>query len=217
MHSHDVRALITWPPHHPFLDPELTYADAINATVSSFIISGGLDMAVCICPTTPPSSSIDGVRNLIGLGDPGSFDGAYYRRMPFGVTTSAVVQISSASRIILCRNDESIIIYRLNTPSESKQSEDVSFEDGDGWSRVADIRLQPMTNLICSAISNDGEWVAVSDNYETRLFHLGYTACESCIHLVKQGSIWLKTTNALFSVSSHLATQYFLQFLIREL
>lgn len=41
-----------------------------------------------------------------------------------------------------------------------------------GWERVLDMDLNMNTNVVASAISDDGCWVAVSDWYETKLFRL---------------------------------------------
>lgn len=51
---------------------------------------------------------------------------------------------------------------------------DLDMESGQdrGWERVLDMDLNVNTNLVTSAISDDGRWVAVSDWYETKLFQL---------------------------------------------
>ena len=42
-----------------------------------------------------------------------------------------------------------------------------------GWEKVLDMDFNVQTNIIASAISDDGRWLVVSDLYETRLFILG--------------------------------------------
>ena len=44
-------------------------------------------------------------------------------------------------------------------------------EDG-GYVPVLDIDLNVHTNLVATAISDDGKWIAVSDWYESRLFRI---------------------------------------------
>lgn len=176
MHSHDVRALVTWPPHQPFTSTVPTHASLISKTVTSFVISGGLDMAVCICPCVPPSVSSQ-VLNLNGSGNSVSFEDAYYRRMPFGIATSPTIQVAPASKLILCRNDNALVIWRVDDSPKGRFVKDHQFEDGDGWTRVADLKLKSMTNLVTSAISNNGEWIAASDYYEAKLFRLNYNVC----------------------------------------
>jgi len=41
-----------------------------------------------------------------------------------------------------------------------------------GFEQVLDMDLNVHTNLVASAISGDGKWIAVSDWYESKLFHL---------------------------------------------
>ena len=52
-------------------------------------------------------------------------------------------------------------------------------EDG-GWEPVLDMDLSVHTNLVASAISDDGRWLAVSDWYESKLFRIE-TLVSSCI------------------------------------
>lgn len=44
--------------------------------------------------------------------------------------------------------------------------------DGDGWEKVLDMELNVHTNVLASAISDDGRWLVVSDLYESKLFSL---------------------------------------------
>ena len=48
-----------------------------------------------------------------------------------------------------------------------------------GWEQVLDMVLNVRTNLIASAISDDGAWLVVSDFYETKLFSLEATVSVS--------------------------------------
>jgi U3 small nucleolar RNA-associated protein 4 len=217
MHSHDVRALVTWPPHQPLTPPASSLASKISNSVSSFVISGGLDMAVCVCPCIPPAVS-GRVKNLNGPGDPGSFEEAYYRRMPYGLGTNSVLQVSPASRSLLCRNDDKLTLYRLSDLPTTWHSENHQFEDGNGWVRVAEMQLQSMTNLTSSAVSNDGEWICASDYYEAKLFHLNYGVCESFQAVPRRSSLNSRESrNAPSNASNHLAIVSFRRCQVRPI
>lgn len=43
------------------------------------------------------------------------------------------------------------------------------------WESVLEMELNVQTNLIASALSDDGRWLVVSDLYETKLFRLDKT------------------------------------------
>ncbi len=43
---------------------------------------------------------------------------------------------------------------------------------GPPYRKILDMQLETQTNLVASAISDDGRWLAVSDLYETKLFFM---------------------------------------------
>jgi U3 small nucleolar RNA-associated protein 4 len=45
-------------------------------------------------------------------------------------------------------------------------------ETRSSWEKVLEMDLNVRTNLIASALSNDGHWLIVSDMYEAKLFEL---------------------------------------------
>ncbi|GAA5909379.1 hypothetical protein JCM8208_005722 [Rhodotorula glutinis] len=47
-----------------------------------------------------------------------------------------------------------------------------------GYEKVAELELKVQTNLVASAVSPDGKWLAVSDLYETKLFRLSWRGGE---------------------------------------
>jgi hypothetical protein len=48
-------------------------------------------------------------------------------------------------------------------------------ESRDGWESVLEMELSVHTNLIASALSDDGRWHVASDLYEAKLFELSKT------------------------------------------
>jgi U3 small nucleolar RNA-associated protein 4 len=55
---------------------------------------------------------------------------------------------------------------------EDEQEADELADGNPGWQKVLDMDLKLQTNLVASAVSSDGKWLAVSDLYETKLFRL---------------------------------------------
>lgn len=85
-----------------------------------------------------------------------------------------MMQIARQAQLLLCRRDKGVSLWRiLKKPPVTQlgmQSDDVT-EQG-GYVKVLDMELNTTTNLVASAISDDGRWLAVSDLYESKLFAL---------------------------------------------
>lgn len=72
----------------------------------------------------------------------------------------------------MCMRDAGLSIWRILQKSEPElDADDASAKEG-GWEMVLDMDLNVQTNLVASAISDDGRWIAVSDYYETKLFYV---------------------------------------------
>jgi hypothetical protein len=52
------------------------------------------------------------------------------------------------------------------------------------WEKVLEMDLNVRTNLIASALSDDGRWLVVSDLYEAKLFELSFNVSSAEINLV---------------------------------
>lgn len=52
------------------------------------------------------------------------------------------------------------------------------------WEKVLEMDLNVRTNLIASALSDDGRWLVVSDLYEAKLFELSFNVSSAEIDLV---------------------------------
>lgn len=92
--------------------------------------------------------------------------------MAFGQSTSPIVNIAKQARLVLCRNYNSVGIWRIADSPFANGSAEQGIEENPEWSKVAELNVKTMTNLVSSAISDDGSWVAVSDYYEAKLFCL---------------------------------------------
>lgn len=89
------------------------------------------------------------------------FDEAYPRRLPMfgGERGAGRVSVAREARLVVGRKDRSVGVWRV-------------MEDEKGWQKVLEMDLKLRTNLIASAVSPDGQWLALSDLYETKLFRL---------------------------------------------
>ena len=101
------------------------------------------------------------------------FDEGFSRKM--GYSDAGRVCVSRSTRFVVGRRDRSIGIWRM-------------LSDEQGWEKVSEMDLkvglqvkiganladskQLRSHLVALAISQDGQWLAVSDLYETKLFRL---------------------------------------------
>ncbi|KZP32200.1 hypothetical protein FIBSPDRAFT_723294 [Athelia psychrophila] len=176
MHSHDVRALAIWPPYTPL--PATSHKSARypwRADIAPVLASGGLDMSVVLTPAATSTALALGqkiVNPLVTSVVP-AFEDAYHRRVayPLGAGGAGVLGVAREARMVSAVRDTGVGIWRVLPKRVEGEEANVEEEEA-GWEKVLDIELNAHTNLIASAISNDGRWLAVSDFYETRLFAL---------------------------------------------
>ncbi|SPO19887.1 related to UTP4 - U3 snoRNP protein [Ustilago trichophora] len=107
------------------------------------------------------------------------------RRVPFVPTTSRSGLLGGGSVAALCptkgwivlRREQSIGIWDLGSQSDLL-SISRAVEAGESsaqhpnWVKLLEMELKVDSNLVCVAISNNGQYLAVSDLYETKLFEL---------------------------------------------
>ncbi|KDQ54726.1 hypothetical protein JAAARDRAFT_181268 [Jaapia argillacea MUCL 33604] len=176
LHSHDVRALSIWPPYTAL--PQ-SYKRQFPMDVAPILVSGGLDMSVVATPAALPTSTVTKVQNPLSTSTVATFEDSYHRRLAYssGPAGTSSVSIARGARLVLCRGDSVLCVWRIG----AKKGEDVDMEEfdfdaeeeeGEGWEKVLEMELNVQTNLVASAISGDGRWLAVSDQYEAKLFQL---------------------------------------------
>ncbi|KAJ3316223.1 U3 small nucleolar RNA-associated protein, partial [Blyttiomyces sp. JEL0837] len=142
-HSHDVRAIA------------LCEAKPIDA-----IVTGGVD--------TTLTASLNVVSEFPS--------GKLIRHSPFPQRT--IVSLAPVARMVLARFADSVKVWRLGDAMPDEVMVDNSMRDGERIRMakkerlIAEIKIDCVTNLMSSAISADGEFIAVSDLYQTRLFRL---------------------------------------------
>ncbi|TFY72623.1 hypothetical protein EVG20_g365 [Dentipellis fragilis] len=171
MHSHDVRALAIWPPYTPL--PH-TYKRQFPTDIAPVLVSGGLDMSLVAAPAALPQYTIGKVVNPLSTSTVATFEDAYHRRIAYssGTNGSSAVHLARRSRLILCMRETSVTIWRILQKSSNESEELPVPGQDDGWEKVLEMELNVVSNLIASAISGDGNWLAVSDHHETKLFSM---------------------------------------------
>ncbi|KAH9817953.1 quinon protein alcohol dehydrogenase-like superfamily [Melampsora americana] len=191
LHSHDVRALAISPPYKiptPVLDPSSSERVLPSPVEVPVLISGGLDMTLVLCPAASPTTSF--FNPLTGsseappnpISDSASllFRDSIQRKVSYVTRRAPAVQLSTGGRLLVCRKDRSISIWQLRTSASSSLTSPLNSvsepeENDDPWRQVVDMDLKFQTNVVSSAVSPDGRWLAVSDLYQTKLFTLQRT------------------------------------------
>ncbi|KAF9243813.1 WD40 repeat-like protein [Melanogaster broomeanus] len=180
MHSHDVRALATWPPYSPLPPAHRRKPFPGAPHIAPILVSGGLDMSVVLTPALPASATTSTgaarIVNPLATSVATTFEDSYYRRIPY----SSVISIARRARLVLCMHETGLNIWRiLDIPSTGMVIDGMDSptdpESRVGWESVLEVELSVHTNLIASALSDDGRWLVASDLYETKLFKLTKT------------------------------------------
>lgn len=172
MHSHDVRGLSIWPPYTPL--PSL-HRRSFPTDVAPLLVSGGLDMSIIVTPAANPRKYTAHITNPLATSVTATFEDAYQRKIAYssGAHGTVGVHLAKRARLVLSTSDTVLTVWRLpgKPPLEEEQSLVLSGE-GPGWHKILEMSLRVQTNIIASAISDDGRWLAVSDAYEAKLFWL---------------------------------------------
>ncbi|KAI0786033.1 WD40 repeat-like protein [Abortiporus biennis] len=177
LHSHDVRALAIWPPYSPLPNP---YKRQFPLDIAPILASGGLDMSVVVTPSALPSNTLSAkVVNPLSTSVVATFEDSYHRRLAYtsGAFGGSAVCLARKARLLVCMRDAGISVWRiLKRKREEKgglgDDEDTAGGQEEGYEHVLDMDLNVHSNLVACAISDNGEWLFVSDWYESKLFHL---------------------------------------------
>jgi U3 small nucleolar RNA-associated protein 4 len=171
MHSHDVRALAIWPPYSALPS---SHKRKFPMDVAPILASGGLDMSVVLTPAAPAASTIvSKVVNPLSTSIVSTFEDSYHRRIAYTSGTSTL-RIARQAKLVCCARDTGLSIWRILQKQDTPSDDDSLSEPIESrvWEKVLDMELNVHTNIIASAISDDGRWLVVSDLYETKLFAL---------------------------------------------
>lgn len=167
VHQHDVRALAVWPPYVSLATKSAP--PPLNPQFTPVIASGGLDMQVVLTPAASQSSlaraddvKIPMQRRLISTF--AESQATTLGHMPGG-RGCEVIATCPAKRLLVVRRYRSLGIWRINGVDEGRPPFD----------HLCEVALQLRSSLVSAAIAPDGEWLAVADLYETKLFKLKQT------------------------------------------
>lgn len=184
LHAHDVRCIAIWPPPQLF-PPKLLPRNAARERTAPVLATGGLDKTLILTPVAPPSLIGTTALNPFLRGQAPSLEDSFYRRLPYaqlGASGGNLVQAASKARYIMCRYDTKISVWRVQPPRPQSLADiGIPATPEDAWKKMLDMDLKVDTTLSASAISADGQWMAVSDAYETKLFRIVHKVCRSFI------------------------------------
>ncbi|KAG2750794.1 WD40 repeat-like protein [Suillus brevipes Sb2] len=179
VHSHDVRCLAVWPPYSP-IPASYKQKSSANATyVAPILASGGLDMSIALTPALPASMTSSSIAprvvNPLTTRITTTFEDSYYRRVAY----TASMCVSRRARLVASMHDTGVNIWRVLSIPDSDVIVDgvdpsTDPETRTSWEKVLEMDLNVRTNLIASALSDDGRWLVVSDLYEAKLFELSF-------------------------------------------
>jgi U3 small nucleolar RNA-associated protein 4 len=172
MHSHDVRGLTIWPPYTP---SPLPHRRSLPTNVAPLLVSGGLDMSVIVTPAATPRNSAIRIANPLATSVSATFEDAYQRRIAYssGAHGTVGVHLAKRARLVLSTGNTSLTVWRLpEKPSLEEEQQLALSGERPGWNKILEMSLRVQTNIIASAISDDGCWLAVSDASEAKLFWL---------------------------------------------
>jgi len=132
-------------------------------------------MSVVITPAATPQHNVVQVVNPLATSTVATFEDAYHRRLSYcsGFSGTSAVHLAKQARLVLSMQDTGLSVWRIPFKTVADPAEmDADPADARGWEKVLVIELNARTNLISSAISDNGKWLVVSDYYETKLFSL---------------------------------------------
>lgn len=165
LHSHDVRSVVIWPPQP--LVPSEPSVRREGKRVAPLLVSGGLDMSLVFTPCANSSQDTSIVINPFNRNGAASFEDGHYHRTSF---VSPILSFSPIARLVACRYDDKVVVWRISKPSE--KGEEVEDPTSSGWTRVLEMQLKVKNNISAMVISVDGQWLAVADHLEVKLFRL---------------------------------------------
>ena len=134
-------------------------------------------MSVVVTPAALPSSTWVKITNPLSTSVEATFEDSYHRRLAYapGPSNVPAINVSRGSRLVSCMNDASISVWKIKQLRTTQGSlGQPSSSDDAGWEKLLDMDLAVHTNLVSSALSDDGKWLVVSDLYESKLFSLSY-------------------------------------------
>jgi len=148
--------------------------------IAPILVSGGLDMSVVLTPAaTPCSTTVSKVTNPLSTSVVATFEDSYHRKMGYstGFSGTGRIRVARKKHLVLSAQDRSINLWRIfdrdtHHVDVSNPTEDRAILEG--WQKVLEMDLSVQSNIVSCDVSDNGEWIAVSDWYEIKLFRLTF-------------------------------------------
>ncbi|KAG0325217.1 U3 small nucleolar RNA-associated protein [Dissophora globulifera] len=121
------------------------------------LVSGGVDVSMVVCPAA-------------------QFPDINQRRIPH-VPQRPIVSISKSKRLMLCRQEHGVKVWRLGKSASPIQPFS-EIEIGahmdliEPQQAILEMKFKDEYNLTSAALSEDGQWIAVADIEEVKLFRI---------------------------------------------
>ena len=195
MHSHDVRSLAIWP---PFMPLPSSYRHNFPVNVAPILASGGLDMSVVLTPAaTPCNTTVSKVTNPLSTSVVATFEDSYHRKLGYstGFSGTGRIKVARKKHLVLSAQDRSINLWRIFDRDTNHADASNPTEDGaipEGWKKVLEMDLNVQSNIVSCDVSDNGEWIAVSDWHEIKLFRLTFAVSLTFIGLIPLAKPFLK-------------------------
>ncbi|OZJ06653.1 hypothetical protein BZG36_00273 [Bifiguratus adelaidae] len=121
------------------------------------LVTGGVDVSIVVCSAQ-------------------EFPNGNQRRLPC-LPQKPVISLSRTRRLLMCRNPNSVKVWRLGKAAQPGQScleLDIGqqLELLEPQQAILEMHVQTERNLTASAISEDGQWITVADVEEIKLFRV---------------------------------------------
>ena len=134
-----------------------------------------MDMSIVVAPAALARNSTVRIANPLATSVTATFEDAYHRRIAYssGAHGTVGLHLAKRARLVLSTGDTSLTVWRLpEKPSLEEETPLALSGEGLSWNKVLEMSLRVQTNLVASAISDNGHWLAVSDAFEAKLFWL---------------------------------------------
>lgn len=172
LHAHDVRAIAVSPSYTSLFPNKFSYSHNLETNRVPIVISGGYDFSLVFTPAAT-SSTAPNLPNPISESQGTTFTTSNHRKASYiPQRNSSLISLAHDAGIMAERTLQGINLWTLRTINSGDQKKPIK---GQEYQKLLEMDLNTQTNLVSSAISDDGKWLAASDSYEVRLWRLKMT------------------------------------------
>jgi U3 small nucleolar RNA-associated protein 4 len=168
LHAHDVRAITISPSYSSLFPSKFQYSHNIETNRVPIVISGGYDFSLVYTPAATTSTAPN-LPNPVSESQGITFTTSNQKKASYiPQRVSSLVSLAHDAGIMAERTLQGINLWALRAVTGVQKAP----PKGQEYQKLSEMQLNTQTNLISSAISDDGKWLAASDSYEVRLWHL---------------------------------------------